>query len=153
MKDKLRIKGVWTFDGYENGVFVGRYKKENIIVQGFYDLLWQFLREDVDGPAVSDLNLTHMATGDGTTPAAIADTLLENELFRKSIASRTYTDDTFTCKLSLATSESNFDIREVGIFADGTGTVDTGTLISHASVNIPKNSNIQYLVTYNLMRV
>lgn len=151
MQDTMIVKGDYRFEGFDiHEKKVSDKTFHNVLTQLYFTGIMKFLNEAIDSPAVSDLNLTHMATGTGTTTALRSDTLLVTETFRKEITSKTKSASKFVCKLTLAPSESNFTITEIGTFADGTGTVDTGTLISRANVNIEKNANISYLVTYTI---
>ena len=60
-----------------------------------------------------------------------------------NITSITYNGTKTTIKTTLAPSESNFTITEVGIFTDS-------GIISHCNTNIEKNASTQYIVTYTL---
>ena len=79
-----------------------------------------------------------------------ANTALQTEVFRKAITTKTYNATQFICKLSLGADESVFTIREIGLFADGTDTLGSGTLFSQCNVNIAKNASTQYLITYTI---
>lgn len=146
MDDVAIAKGEYIFEAYENGKRAPRYDRryENVIVQSFFTGVFQLL----NAATGADIHLTHMATGTGTAAALKTNTALGSEQFRKALSSKSYTSTQFTVKLSLGTTESNFTIKEVGIFANATDTAGSGTLISRCLVDIAKNSNITYLVTY-----
>jgi hypothetical protein len=137
----MKFKGQYVFE-WEDG------RKEvfdNVIVQNFFDGLFDAL----NGSACN-LQITHMATGDGTSSALKADTALENEIFRKAISSKSFTSTKAIFKLSLAASESAFNIKEIGVFAEATDTPESGILISRCNVNIDKNASTQLLITYTI---
>lgn len=147
----MKVTGKYRVEGFDlNDKKIYDKTFHNIVVQSFFTGVFKFLNQAISGPDVDSLNLTHMATGTGTTTPSKSDTSLANEQFRKQLSSKAYSADTFTCKLSLLPSESNFTITEIGIFAAGTDTIGTGTLISRFSANIEKNANIKYLITYTM---
>ena len=154
IKNGFGFKGIYKIDAYDclyRLVWTKEY--ENIIVQNFYDAIWAYLNADTDSPAADDIELNYFATGDGETIANISDTTLENEIFRKQITSKSYTDSMFTCKLFLGAVESNFNIKEIGLFANGTSTPNSGTLISRCNVDIIKLDTLQYDISYRIERV
>jgi len=166
MKDTCTFKGKYRFEGFDlTGLDVDLTQIDvntiadrkvsddtfhNLLTQGYFTAIMKFLNQAIDSPNVDDLNINYIATGTGTTTPTKADTKLVTEVFRKAPASKTKTATVFTCKLSLAAGESNYTITEIGTFADGTASADTGLMISRAIVNIAKNSNISYLVTYTI---
>lgn len=154
MNEKLSFKGFYRIKIVN--LETGKVLEDcihNVVCQGFFDGVWAFLNEAIDSPSVDALNLTYFAVGDGTTPAMRADTVLENETFRKALSTKSYIDTKFTAKVVIGASEGNPTgevITEVGIFAGGSAAADSGTLISRAVVNIPKNANIQLIITWTL---
>jgi len=148
MEDIGNVFGEYFFEAYENGKRAPQYDRayHNVIVQNFFTGVFQLL----NAATGADIHLTHMATGTGTGAALKTNTALGTEAFRKALSSKSYTATQFTAKLSLGTTESNFTIKEIGIFANATDTAGSGTLISRCLVDIAKNSNITYLITYKL---
>ena len=145
--ENVQAIGEYTFEGYDSdGNLVDKQVYHNVITQNFFTGVMKLL----NAATGDDIHLTHMATGTGTNTAAKADTALQTEYFRKAISSKSYTTTQFIAKLSLGTTESNTTIREVGVFANATDTPGSGKLISRCNVNIAKNVNITYLVTYKL---
>jgi hypothetical protein len=152
MTERLGLKGTYLFEGYKAGKLVDVRKYDNIITQLFYDRLWSFINADNETPDFDALAANYFATGTDATVATISDTLLVAEGFRKAISTKNYTDSVFSMKTLLGTADSNFTIREVGIFAGATDTTDSGILLSRCNVNIEKLSTIQYFVTYTITR-
>ena len=136
INEKIKIKGVYEFKNMDTGE-VKRF--ENIVVQNFFDNIFKAVKGET-----SFLEAVDFATGDGTTAAIKTDTALENELFRKNLTLITSTDTKVIMKTNLAPSESNFQIKECGIFATD------GSMISRANVDIEKNASTQYLVSYTI---
>lgn len=146
MKDNIKIYGEYNFIFLdEKGNFLKEENYKNVITQNLFNGLFDAL----DGTACA-LQLTHIATGDGTASALKADTALGNEIFRKAISSKSFTATKAIFKLSLATSESAFVIKEIGAFAEATGTPGSGVLLSRCNVNIDKNASTQLLITYTI---
>jgi len=151
MEDTIKAIGEYHFEGFDlTGKKVFDKKVKNVVTQLYFTIIMKYLDQSVSGQADDELDLTHFATGSGTATAAKSDTALGTEVFRKAITSKTYSTTAFVCKTSLVAGESNFLIKEVGIFAKASLTLGSGTLISRANVNIDKNANLKYLVTYTL---
>lgn len=139
MKQKLKAKGVYNIEHWQDGKLIKKERINNVVVQSFFTAVYNCLAD----VAPMDLPITHLATGDGIATAARTDTALGNELFRKAISTVTGGTANFTAKTSLTPDESNFTIREIGLFSNT-------TLISRVNVNISKNENVQLLITYTL---
>lgn len=138
----IRIKG--EYEIWKDGVLIDRF--HNIICVPVYENLLKGL----NGETQPSLDVSYFAFGTGTTPVAESDTTLETEGFRKEFTSKSWTGKQFVAICQLATDEANFTITEVGIFAGGSVTADTGTLLSHSLRTIEKNSNITYNIIYRL---
>ena len=139
MIDGIKLKGSYRFEGFDaSGRKVLDKTYNNVIVQGAYTAIFKMLNNETHSMALS-----HMATGTGTNAALRADTALQTEIFRKAITTQSYTTLRYTCKLSLAASESVGTIREIGVFADT-------VLFSRCNVNIVKTNAVQLLITYTI---
>ena len=94
---------------------------------------------------LDDLQIRYFAFGTGTSPTAASDTQLENEIFRKQITQLTSPSiGVVKSVVSLGASEVNTTIREIGVFCGNAANDDpnSGIMLSRATVNIEKNSNI-----------
>lgn len=159
-KDGGHLVGRYTIKAFDakgnpaeftcNGNRVSVYHGKNVLTQLLFDGFFKFLNAVTDTPAYDDLNISHLAIGTGTTTPAKTDTTLETEYFRKAVSSKSYTDDVFTAKMLMGTTEGNTTMTEIGVFADATDTVDTGTLLSRIAVNITKTDSISLLLTWTL---
>ena len=146
MNEKLKLHGHYTIEGYDaDGELVERHEVDNLLTASLYTMIFNFLNA-----SAQSVSITHMATGTGTASPSQSDTSMSAELFRKAPASKIAGTDTVTCKMILLPAESNGTITELGVFCNGTDTAGSGTLISHASCNIIKNSNLKYLITWKL---
>jgi len=146
LNEKLTLHGHYTVEGYDaDGKLVERHEVDNLLTASLYTMIFNFLND-----SAQSVSITHMATGTGTASPSQSDTAMGTELFRKAPASKIAGTDTVTCKMILLPAESNGTITELGVFCNGTDTAGSGTLISHASCNIIKNSNLKYLITWKL---
>lgn len=147
MTDMINIRGFYTIESVNILTRTTEvWTITNLVTQGFYDGVHRLLDHTQSTPAADIIDLQTMELGTGTTPPARTDTSLETSYFSKALTTKSFTDNLFTARLSVGAPEGNPAggyIKEVGIFA--------GTrMISRASVNIQKNSNIQLLITWQL---
>ena len=138
----IRIKG--EYEIWKDGVLVDKF--HNIITTPIYDAILK----NLNGETVDSLDVSYFAFGTGTTAVTEDDTTLGTEGFRKEFTSKSWTGKQFVAICQLATDEANFTITEVGIFAGGSLTANSGTLLSHSLRTIDKNSNITYNIIYRL---
>lgn len=75
-------------------------------------------------------NAIFLALGTGTTVADHADTILEEEGYRKIIASRSRFSSEIRFRFFFTVSEGNGDWSEAGVFLAGTEMPDTGHLLN-----------------------
>lgn len=100
------------------------------------DLLLKFL--EGTATSIDDLDINYTALGSGTTAFTLADTVLDVEEFRKTTTLKTRSTDTLRTITTILDTEANtFTINELGTFANGTGTVDTGNLLSRVVFTDP----------------
>lgn len=155
MKDGLKMKGIWTVES-EN-LLTGEVKVEtydNLIVQGFYDLVHRFLSFDqLAGVNADDMNITHLGMGLSSVAPVRADINMENEIERTGVTVKTFNSNEYILKFFLDSGVGNLPgdyITELGIFTKGTGSLGSGTLISRVITNIQKNVNIRLTLTWRL---
>jgi hypothetical protein len=154
MIEKIGFDGVWTIQS--KNVLTGEIKiveYHNLITQGFYSGIHRFLSEDNLTVLNDELNITHLGMGDTITAATRADTTLANETLRNAITSKSFTDDAYSVTIFLDTTDGNVAggfIKELGIFTKATATLDSGTMISRAVVDIKKNVNIQLTLNWEM---
>jgi len=138
----IRIRG--EYEIWKDGVLIDRF--HNIITKAIYDAILK----NLNGESLDSLDVSYFAFGTGTTAVTEDDATLETEGFRKEFTSKSWTGKQFVAICQLATDEANFTITEVGVFAGGSVTANTGTLLSHSLRTIEKNSNITYNIIYRL---
>lgn len=101
-------------------------------------------------PSPSTLLVNYFGLGSGTTAPANGDTTLETEVFRNAVASRTNANNIAYITGFFASTDTSGTYREVGLFINGTGTANTGTLLSRVAVNITKTSVQTLTVDYTI---
>lgn len=101
-------------------------------------------------PTPAALVVNYVALGTGTNSPANADTTLQTEVFRNAVASRTNANNIGYITGFYASTDTNGTYREVGLFINGTGSANTGTLFSRVAVNITKTSVQTLTVDYTI---
>lgn len=96
-----------------------------------------------DATPTSSLLVNKFAVGTGTNAPANGDTTLQTETYRNDIASRTNASNVAYVTGFINATEypvTSVTIREAGIFAGGTGSANTGVLMSRVATNITKTN-------------
>lgn len=101
-------------------------------------------------PTPSALVVTHIALGSSATAPANADTQLGTEVYRNTVASKTYANNIAYLTGFFSATETNGTYREVGVFLAGTGTANSGTLFSHAAINVTKSASETLTVDWTI---
>lgn len=98
------------------------------------------IRNKLYGDTV-DAEINYLAIGDDNTAVTGAETTLINEIKRVAVSSRAKPSDyNLQTIFDLLDSDGALTIREIGTFAGGTSTPDSGTLISRILYTRDKTS-------------
>lgn len=90
-----------------------------------------------DATPTNTMLVDYIAVGTGTNTPAITDTQLQTETARKLQTSRTNSNNIGAVSTVFNAGDvPTSTLREVGLFAGGTGTVNSGILVSRTAVNI-----------------
>jgi len=76
--------------------------------------------------------INYGALGSSSTAVANADTQLGTEVFRKVVASASYTNNVAFIDFFFAKADTNGTYQEFGTFIDATGTANSGQMFTHA---------------------
>lgn len=87
-----------------------------------------------------DTRVSHVELGTGTTAPANGDTALQTPAYRNALASGNNSSNVVTFTGYFTATETTGTYREAGLFINGSGTLGTGTLLSHVAINITKTS-------------
>lgn len=98
----------------------------------------------VDPTPDHDMLVNYVALGSSATAVGITDTQLTTETYRNAVASHTNGNKTAYITGYFTQTEVTGTFREAGIFADATGTANSGVLVSHVNINVTK-TNVQKL--------
>ena len=97
----------------------------------------------------ADLLVNYIAVGTGTTAPVVGDTTLETETARKLRVSLANEDNVGSVSTVFAAGDvPTSTLKEVGLFANGTGTADTGTLISRTAIDLPVTALDSVFIDY-----
>ena len=132
------MKGVYTFTVRHavSGRVLRTYTYENLVPTVARAML---VNQLTDATPTNNPLLTHVALGSGTTPPANGDTTLETEVYRNAVASMVGSSNVASVTGFFNATETSGTYREAGLFSEGTGSPDTGVLVSHVAINITKS--------------
>lgn len=80
---------------------------------------------------VDEMEVNYVSVGTSATAPATGDTQLTAETFRKAVSSVTYSGKNFYATGFYAAGEATTTINEHGLFIEGSGTANSGELLSH----------------------
>lgn len=112
----------------KDNYLVREYKKTNLITTVGRSTIAQRLANDTTYTGI----INYGALGTDNTAVANGDTTLGVEVFRKVVASASDTNNIAFIDFFYSKSDTNGTYEEFGTFIDGTGTVDTGQMFTHA---------------------
>lgn len=149
IKDKVSLKGVYTFTirDAKTGKIKRQITVENIIPTVGREMLANNLT------AASPTNtprVTHVALGSGTNAPANGDTTLQTETYRNAAASRTNVSNIAYITGFFSATETSGTYREVALFCNGTGSANSGVLLSRVAVNITKTTSETLTIDWTL---
>jgi len=133
----ITVKGEWDFIYHDlQGNEIERITKTNIITQSGLNFIASLLINQY----TNDIPF-YLAMGKGTSIAQRSDTQLEDEQFRKIIASQNRQGSMIRLRFFMMQNEANGDWEEYGIFAAGTENEDSGELLNRLVAPISKANN------------
>ena len=111
-------------------------------------LLTKALANDLS--TISQVAVNYAALGSSTSAVAAGNTQLGTEVYRKAISSLGWdaTNAKFYATAFFGLTETTGTYEEVGLFINGTGTANSGTLWSRALQNIVKTSSDSLTIDY-----
>lgn len=136
----ISLKGVYHFTVRDaaTGAIKREYHYENIVPTVGRAMLANQL---TDTTPTNNPWITHCALGSGTNAPANGDTTLQTETYRNAIASITNSNNIAYATGFFSASETSGTYREAGIFSAGTGSANTGVLVSRVAINITKSTS------------
>lgn len=120
---------------YHRRFAVRTFRESNIVPTCALEMLAKAITGSLSSLAEVEVNKS--ALGTGTDAPAAGDTVLDTEVYRKDIASQSYASNVGYNTAFYTATEVSGTFYEHGIFANGTGSADTGTLVSRVLLNAP----------------
>lgn len=147
--ENISLKGEYRF--ILRDAITGKIKKiqryENIVPTVGRALLANNL---TTATPTNDPQINYVALGSGATTPANSDTQLTTEVYRNQTASSTNSNNIAYVTGFFSASETSGTYAEAGIFADGTGTANTGVLISHVLISVTKSNTETLTIDWTL---
>lgn len=111
------------------------------------------LAQRLSGTTTYSGTVNYGALGTDNTSAAVGDTTLGTETYRKALSSGTYSNNIAYLENFYTAAEVNGTFEEYGFFIDGTGTTDSGQLFNRFTQSVTKSNteslNVQSVITLN----
>ena len=152
MTEQFQPHGIYRITSLdENDNIIGEQVFKNLLTQKFFTAVLKYLDYTNQTPAATTLDVNYLAVGDGATAATISDTVLNNETYRSTFASKAITISQLTGKLFIPAGSANPSggtLKEIGVFVGGTSSADSGELMSRAVINVIKNENVKLLINW-----
>jgi len=92
----------------------------------------------------------YIALGSGTNTPANADTTLQTETYRNAVASRTNASNIAYVTGFFSATETSGTYREAAIFSNGTGSANSGVLVSRVAINVTKSTSETLTIDWTL---
>ena len=140
IKETATLKGIYKFTirDAKTGKIKRIYKYSNIITTVGRTMLANNLTDT--SPDNTPL-VSHIALGTGTNVPANGDTTLQTESFRNAVASRTNGNNIAYITGFFSATEVTGTFKEAGIFSDGSGSANSGILLSRVAIDITKSNS------------
>lgn len=148
-QETVSLKGVYTFTirDAKTGEIKRTYKYENVVPTVAKTLIANQL---CDPTPTNTPVINKVALGTGTNAPAVGDTTLQTETYRNNVASLTNAANIGYATGFFSASETSGTFRECGLFSNGTGSANTGVLISRVAINITKSITETLTVDWQL---
>jgi hypothetical protein len=139
-KEQLKIKGELTATIRDaiTGAVKRVYKYHNTVVTVGRAALANQLT--ASSPAITDMRINKVALGTNVAAPAAGDTKLGTEVYRNNVASATNANNIAYVTGFFGATEDDGTYKEAGLFIEGTASADSGTLFSHAAIDITKSN-------------
>ena len=148
-QEKVGLKGVYKFTARDakTGKVLRTYTYENLVPTVARTMIANNL---TSGAPTNVMKITHCALGSSATAPANADTQLGTEVYRNAIASLTNSANLAYATGFFSATETSGTYAEAGIFSNGTGTANSGILVSHVAISITKSTSVTLTLDWTL---
>lgn len=140
LRENISLKGIYTFTirNEKTGLIKRTYKYKNLVPTAGRTMIANNL---TSASPTNVMKITHAALGSNVAAPANADTQLGTETYRNAIASLTNASNIAYATAFYTAIETSGTYREAGIVSNGTGSANTGVLVSHVAINITKSTS------------
>jgi len=114
------------------------FEYDNIITAACWTMI---ANNFVDSTPDNTMFINMAVIGTGTSTPATSDTQLQTETYRNNLASKSNVANLAYATAYFNATETSGTFREAGIVVDGTGTANTGVLVSRVAINITKTTS------------
>lgn len=148
-QEKVALVGVYKFTARhaESGKVLRTYVYRNLVPTVARQMIANNL---TSGSPTNVMKITHCALGSSSTAPANGDTQLGTEVYRNNIASLTNSANIAYATGFFSATETSGTYAEAGIFSDGTGTANSGVLVSHVLISITKSTSVTLTLDWTL---
>lgn len=132
-----------------NDNIIQEVEKENLVVTAGKQGFAKIINSESGFSGVPN----YCAVGTGTNTPAVTDTQLQTELAREVLTpgtTSTRIGAEVDFEFYFGPTEANGNIKEVGVFVDGTATANSGTLFDRTLVDITKTSDNSLTIAFAL---
>jgi len=148
LPQSLSLKGHYKFTLRD--IHTGKtevFEYENIITTAAKAMV---ANNFADATPDNTMLLNKAVLGSGTSTPAVGDTQLQTETYRNNIASKSNVANVASCTAFFNPTETSGTYREAGIVVDGTGSANTGVLVSRVAINITKSTSQTLTLDWSL---
>lgn len=148
-QETVALKGEYSFTiaDAKTGRWLRKFKYRNIVPTVGRTMIANNL---TNASPTNVMKITHCALGSSGTAVANSDTQLGTEVYRNAIASITNASNIGYATGFFSATETSGTYAECGIFSNGTGTANTGVLLSHVLVSITKSTSVTLTLDWTL---
>lgn len=97
-----------------------------------------------------DPHVAYIELGTNATPPAAGDTALGTAAYRKATSSGNSSGAVVALTGYFTLTETSGSFKEAGLFIGGTGTLGTGTLLSHVAIDVTKTTSESMSVEWSI---
>lgn len=140
MKEGIQAIGEYTFTvrDEKTGRVKRTYRYKNLVPTVARTMI---ANNFASASPTNSMLITHAALGSSGTTPTNADTQLGTEVYRNAIASLVNSSNVVYATGFYTAGETSGTYAEAGIFSNGTGTANSGILISHVLISITKTTS------------
>ena len=103
-----------------------------------------------DITTAQEIRITHTSLGTGATAPANGDTQLQTEVFRKPVASSTFSNNVLYVTAFYTAPEVSGSFLEAGIHINATATANSGVLFSRVAISVTKSVTATLTIDYTV---